>query len=117
MNKYRHASPRDYLEAILERLDILEATIMTIGSNTQTALNDLATAVASDTAAVNAAIALLQTLAADLAAIGTQSDDPAIAAAIEAQVSTINSGVSSLQAAVTANTPPAAPAPTGGGSQ
>ena len=69
------------------------------------AIDDLTTEVARNTSVEQSALVLIQGLAAQLAAAGT---DPAKLAALTAQLST---SADALAAAVAANTP-AAPAPT-----
>lgn len=96
------------LERIDRRLQDLETTVAMQGAKIMSALDDLTKQVAANTSVENSAVLLIQGIAAQLAAAGT---DPAKLAALTTQ---LNASAVALAKAVSANTPAPVPGPTGG---
>ena len=70
-------------------------------------ISALTAQVAADTSAVNSAVTLIQSLAAQIAALKSQTTDPETAAKIDALVAQLKANDDSLATAVAANTPAA----------
>lgn len=96
------------IRRIERKLDLLLERQQTNMSATTNSLANLQAADALEAAAVNAEIALLNTLFADLQAASPTGDNPAI----DAIVANMQSRVAALNAAAAADTPPATPTPT-----
>jgi hypothetical protein len=73
----------------------------------QTALDNLAAKVTAETTVSQSAIALLNGLSAQIAALKTQTTDPATVERIDAFAAALDKNISDLAAGVTANTPSA----------
>jgi hypothetical protein len=93
------------LDQILRRLAQIKELLHREGHVIMSALDDLTAQVTANTSLEQSAITLIQGLAAQLAAAGT---DPAKLAALTTQ---LNSSSAALAAAITANTPAAPPTP------
>jgi chromosome segregation ATPase len=93
------------LQTINRKLDWLHKQITTQGVQMSKELDDLTAEVAADTAIESSAVKLIQGLAAQIAAAGT---DPV---ALKALTDSLTTSSTALAAAVTANTPAPAPAP------
>lgn len=103
MRFYDHSRDRDchQLDRIEHKLDwLIQGELHQMADLTQ-----LTTDVAADTDAVNSAVTLLNTLAAEITA---NANDPAALAQL---ASDLEANTANLAAAVTANTPAAPPAP------
>jgi len=95
-----HNKNTELLNRILGKVDELQRSIM----STNTGLTALQQAVTDETSAVSAAVTEIQSLASQIAALSTNSEDPAVAtlaAQLETQVAALNAAVSA------ASTPPA----------
>lgn len=95
--------------AAIDRLSALLQANLNQGSRIMKTLADLQADVAAETAVEQGAITLLGGLSAQIAALKSTQTDPATAAAIDALATSVEANSSSLAAAVTANTPAAAP--------
>ena len=93
---------------ILQKLDLL----LTQGNKMAVDITALTAEVANNTTVEASVVALVQSLAAQLAALANNTADAATQTALNALVTQLQSNDASLAAAVTANTPaPPAPAP------
>lgn len=113
---HRGKSSGDRLHAVEKKLDriiILLSALTTIQkrefSLTMKTLEDLQTDVAAETDATKAAATLLSNLSKQIADLKTTQTDPATAAKIDALAASVEGATADLAAAVTANTPAAAP--------
>lgn len=93
------------LDEVLRRLAAIEAVLTQQGEKTMSALDDLTAQVAQTTSIEASAVTLIEGIAAELQAAGT---DPA---KLSALTSNLNASAKALAAAVAANTPAAPPAP------
>ena len=93
------------LSEIILRLAAIEARLAIQGEMTMSAIDDLTTQVAANTSVEASAVQLIQGIASQLSAAGT---DPSKLAALTSQ---LNASAAALSAAILANTPAAPPAP------
>ena len=94
------------LARIEAKLDALLAAASTEGKQTMAAIDDLTTQVTANTTVIGSALTLIQGLAAQLAAAGT---DPAKLAALQQQLATSDQALANAVATNTPAAPPATP--------
>lgn len=95
----------EHLARIERKLDAVLSLLTLYGDRTMSDLAALTAQVAQNTSVEQSAVTLIQGLASQLAAAGT---DPVALSALQSQ---LNASATALAAAVTANTPAAPPAP------
>lgn len=106
MTAYDLTRVLDKLDVILDRLDTIETLLILQGADIMTTIDDLTAQVTASTTVEASAIALIQGIAAQLKAAGS---DPTKLAALSTQ---LNACAHALADAVAANTAAAPTAPT-----